>query len=458
MATKQKMIKKIDNLTQEWSITIDKAEIEKSIGDELRKVQAKVHIDGYRKGHVPENVLRKHYGEDALRRACTVEIGKAVDKIVADEGFDLAFRPEVAIKDPFEFDKDVSVNVKFILKPKMPKKFDFDKITIDAYQLEMSDADKQEEVERFRIKTATSEVAEADHVVANTDLVDIDFVGKTMDGVEFDGGSAKGYKLEIGSKAFIDGFEEQIIGHKKGDTFDIKVKFPDVYHVSNLAGKDAIFTITINDIFVKKLPELTDEFAKQIGFENMEAVRNLLFQNLKNICESQMKVYQKERLFDAVIEKNKFELSDAFIERETEARLQEFKEQLDKTSDDKDGKNKEKFDEKATRAKIETNLRKSYSTFYLIDHLAKVNDIKVSEDEIIQTVTQDAIRGGFDINKAISDVKKDEKLYNYVAFAVQEAKIFEFVYGNVNKNIIKLDRKAFEKCLEEERKKMEAHR
>ena len=171
-----------------------------------------------------------------------------------------------------------------------------------------------------------------------------------------------------------------------------------------------------------------------------------------------MKVYQKERLFDAVIEKNKFELSDAFIERETEARLQEFKEQLDKTSDDKDGKNKEKFDEKATRAKIETNLRKSYSTFYLIDHLAKVNDIKVSEDEIIQTVTQDAIRGGFDINKAISDVKKDEKLYNYVAFAVQEAKIFEFVYGNVNKNIIKLDRKAFEKCLEEERKKMEAHR
>ena len=458
MATKQKMIKKIDNLTQEWSITIDKAEIEKSIGDELRKIQAKVHIDGYRKGHVPENVLRKHYGEDALRRACTVEIGKAVDKIVADEGFDLAFRPEVAIKDPFEFDKDVSVNVKFILKPKMPKKFDFDKITIDAYQLEMSDADKQEEVERFRIKTATSEVAEADHVVANTDLVDIDFVGKTMDGVEFDGGSAKGYKLEIGSKAFIDGFEEQIIGHKKGDTFDIKVKFPDVYHVSNLAGKDAIFTITINDIFVKKLPELTDEFAKQIGFENMEAVRNLLFQNLKNICESQMKVYQKERLFDAVIEKNKFELSDAFIERETEARLQEFKEQLDKTSDDKDGKNKEKFDEKATRAKIETNLRKSYSTFYLIDHLAKVNDIKVSEDEIIQTVTQDAIRGGFDINKAISDVKKDEKLYNYVAFAVQEAKIFEFVYGNVNKNIIKLDRKAFEKCLEEERKKMEAHR
>ena len=131
MATKQKMIKKIDNLTQEWSITIDKADIETSIGDELRKIQAKVHIDGYRKGHVPENVLRKHYGDDALRRACTAEIGKAVDKIVADENFDLAFRPEVTIKDQFEFDKDISVNVKFIVKPKMPKKFDFDKISID---------------------------------------------------------------------------------------------------------------------------------------------------------------------------------------------------------------------------------------------------------------------------------------------------------------------------------------
>ena len=459
MATKQKMIKKIDNLTQEWSITVDKADIEKSIGDELRKIQAKVHIDGYRKGHVPENVLRKHYGDDALRRACTVEIGKAVDKIVADEGFDLAFRPEVAIKDQFEFDKDISVNVKFILKPKMPKKFDFDKISIDAYQLEMSDDDKQEEIEKFRVKTATSELAGAEHVVENTDLVDIDFVGKTMDGVEFDGGSAKGYKLEIGSKAFINGFEEQIVGHKKGDVFDINVKFPDVYHVSDLAGKDAIFTITINDVFVKKLPELNDEFAKQIGFENMEAVRNLLFQNLKNIYESQMKAYQKERLFDAVIERNKFELSDAFIERETEARLQEAKEQFEKANANvQDEKKKEKFDEKATREKIEVNLRKNYSVYYLIDHLAKINDIKVSEDEIKQTITQDAIRGGFDINKAISDVKKDEKLYNYVAFSVQEAKVFEFVYGNVNKNIKKLDRKAFEKSLEEERKKMEASR
>ena len=459
MATKQKMIKKIDNLTQEWSITIDKADIENSIGDELRKIQAKVHIDGYRKGHVPENVLRKHYGDDALRRACTAEIGKAVDKIVADENFDLAFRPEVTIKDQFEFDKDISVNVKFIVKPKMPKKFDFDKISIDAYQLELTDEDKQEEVERFRAKTATSELAEEGHVVANTDLVDIDFVGKTLDGVEFDGGSAKGYKLEIGSKAFINGFEEQIIGHKKGDTFDIKVKFPDVYHVSDLAGKDAIFTITINDVFVKKLPELTDAYAKQLGFDNIEAVRNLLFQNLKNIYESQMKVYQKDRLFDAVIEKNKFELSDTFIDKETDARLQEAKEQFEQANANaKDDKNKEKFDEKATRAKIETNLRKSYSTFYLIDHLAKVNDIKVSEEEINQTITQDAIRGGFDINKAISDVKKDEKLYNYVAFSVQEAKVFELVYSNVNKNIKKLDRKAFEKCLDEERKKMEAGR
>lgn len=451
------MIKKIDSLTQEWSVTIDKDDIEKSISDELRKIQAKVHIDGYRKGHVPDNVLRKHYGEDALRRACTVEIGKAVDKIVADEKFDLAFRPEVAIREQFEFNKDVSVNVRFILKPKMPKKFDFDKVSIDAYQLELSDDDKQEEVNRFRVKTAKSEIAEDGHIVENTDLVDIDFVGKTMDGVEFDKGSAKGYKLEIGSKAFIKGFEEQIIGHKKGDTFDIQVRFPDVYHVSDLAGKDAIFTITINDIFVKKLPELTDEFAKQLGFENMEAVRALLFQNLRNIYESQMKVYQKERLFNAVIEKNKFELSDTFIDRETEARLLDAKEQFEKASlNEKGDKNKEKFDEKAMRSKIEENLRKSYSTFYLIDHLAKINDIKVSDDEVKQTVTQDAIRGGFDVNKAINDVKKDEKLYNYVAFSVKEAKVFEFIYGNVNKNIKKLNRSEFELSLEEERKKMEA--
>ena len=455
MATKSKKIKQIDRLTQEWSINVDKEDINKTVEEELKKIQARVHLDGYRKGHAPVDVLKKQYGDEVLRRACAIEVGKVSDNIIKEENFNLAFRPEVLLKDDFEFDKDINVVVRFTLKPNI-KKLDYSKINIDAYELELSEEDKQEEMDRFKGKMAKHELCKEEKIIEKGDLVDIDFVGKTEpDMVEFPYGSAKGYKLEIGSKAFVDGFEEQIIGHKKGEIFDIKVQFPEVYHSTDLAGKKAIFTITINDVYIKKIPEMNDEFAKGLGFENMEKVRELLFQNLKNVYESQMKGLIKEKLFDSVILQNKFDLPETFIEREAVQRLDEAKEKFEKEheNDEKEGKKKEKFDEKKMKEKIIQNLNLSYSVFYLVDYIAREQSIKVSEDEIKQTVTQDAIRGGLDIQKSLDEVAKDEKLHNYVAFSIQEAKVFEYVYNQVNKNIKKVNRKEFETKIKEEREK-----
>ena len=457
MATKQKKIKQIDNLTQEWLITIDKEDINNAVNEELRKIQARVHIDGYRKGHAPEDMLRKQYGEDAVRRACAVEIGKATDKVIKEEGFELAFRPEVSFRDgDFEFNKDISVNVTFINKPKI-KKLDFSKINIDAYELELTDEDKQEEMEKFRKKMAKHELCKDDNkVVEKGDLVDIDFVGRTADdNIEFAGGSAKGYKLEIGSKAFVDGFEDQIIGHKKGETFDVNVKFPDVYHSTDLSGKKAIFSITINDVYIKKIPDINNDFAKELGFESIEKVRELLYQNLKNVYESQMKGLIKDKLFDSVIEKNKFDLPKSFIDKEVEQKLDDALEKTKKQNEqlEKEGKKKEKIDEKKMREKITKNLNMSYSVFYLVDYIAKEQAIEVSEDEIKQTVTQDAIRGGLDIKQALDEVSKDEKIHNYVAFAIKEAKVFEYVYDKVNKDVKKVGRKDFEQLIKNERER-----
>lgn len=441
----KKLTKKIDKLTYQWTINIDSEIIEEEIKNQLKKIQSRVHIDGFRQGNAPLDMVDKKYGEDALYRAINELIRNSINEIVKDEKYKLAMQPEVSIKDDIKRNKDISVEVKITKKPEIPD-IKYEKIEIDTFELELSDKNKEDEIERFRARMAKQKLAEDGKMVENGDTVDIDFVGKTIvDNAEINGGSAKGYKLEIGSHSFIEGFEEQIIGHKKGETFDIKVKFPTEYHSEDLKGKDAMFTITINDIFVKELPDIDDEFAKNLGFKDIDEIKKLLFGNMKNIYEANMKNILKDRVFTLIFEKNKFDLPESIIERETEERLQKIKEA---------NKNNKKFDEKDTKKKIQQDLHKSYAGFYLINDIAEKNAIDVSDEEIKQVATQDAIRNGMDVKEVLNRIEKDEKTKNYIYFTVKEAKVFDFIFEKIKKNVKKLDKEAFDEYMESEKKKI----
>ena len=440
----KKLTKKIDKLTYQWTINIDSEIIEEEIKNQLKKIQSRVHIDGFRQGNAPLDMVDKKYGEDALYRAINELIRNSINEIVKDEKYKLAMQPEVSIKDDIKRNKDISVEVKITKKPEIPD-IKYEKIEIDTFELELSDKNKEDEIERFRTRMAKQKLAEDGKMVKNGDTVDIDFVGKTIvDNAEINGGSAKGYKLEIGSHSFIEGFEEQIIGHKKGETFDIKVKFPTEYHSEDLKGKDAMFTITINDIFVKELPDIDDEFAKNLGFKDIDEIKKLLFGNMKNIYEANMKNILKDRVFTLIFEKNKFDLPESIIERETDERLQKIKEA---------NKNNKKFDEKDTKKKIQQDLHKSYAGFYLINDIAEKNAIDVSDEEIKQVATQDAIRNGMDVKEVLNRIEKDEKTKNYIYFTVKEAKVFDFIFEKIKKNVKKLDKEAFDEYMESEKKK-----
>ena len=441
----KKLIKKLDKLTNQWSININKDAIEEEIKGQLAKIQSQVRIDGFRQGKAPIDEIDKRYGEDALYRAVNSIIRDSINKIIEEEEIKLAMQPEVSFTGELKRKEDVVVNVKITKKPEVPD-VKYEKVEIDVAELAMSEEDEREELERFRAQMAKQKLVEGEKKVENGDMVDIDFVGKkSEDNSEFPGGTAKGYKLEIGSNSFIKGFEEQIIGHKKGETFDIKVTFPDEYYAEELKGQDAVFTITINDVYTKELPELNDKFAKDLGFENIEKIKDLLFGNVKSILEANMKNLLKDRIFTAIIEKNKFDLPESIIEKEIEERFNIEKER---------NKDNKKWNEKDAKKKIEENMHKSYASFYLTDSIAEKNAIDVGEDEIQQVATQDAIRQGMDIDDVLDKVKKDEKTRNYLYFTIKEAKVFDFIFEKIKKNVKKLDKKSFEKYLEEERKKL----
>ena len=438
----KKIDKKIDKLSNLWKITINEDAIEEEIKKQLNRIQAQVHLDGFRAGKAPLDVVEKKYGEDAFFRAVNSLVRNSISEIVEEEKYKLAMQPEVSFSGEIKRHEDIVVHVTFVQKPEIPD-IKYDKIEVDSYELELSEKDKEEELENFRGKMGTPKLVEGEKAVEKGDIVDIDFTGRTAsDNVEFSGGSAKGFKLEIGSKSFIDGFEDQIIGHKKGESFEIKVKFPDPYPTAELAGKDAIFAIVLNDVYTKELPELNDDYAKKLGFENIDKLKELLFGNLKNVYESNLKNMLKGNIFDKIIEKNKFDLPESVIEKELNDLLDREKEAH---KDDK------KWNEKDAKKSIEERLHRSYSSFYLTDGIADKNDIKITDDEIKQVAVQDAIRNGMDTKEVLERLEKDDKLKNYIYFTIKEAKVFEFIFDNVKKNVKKLDKKAFEKVLEEQR-------
>jgi len=440
----KKLDKKIDKLTLQWKVVFSKEAINEEVDKQVLKLQPKVNIEGFRSGKAPKEVIEKKYGEELHYRAVNSLIRESINEILKDEKYKIALQPEISFTDGVKKDEDITIHIKFVIKPEVPD-VKYEKIELDTYELELSEKDKEEELNNFRSKMAKPKLDETDKKVENEDIVDIDFVGKKAeDNVEFPGGSAKGYKLEIGSHAFIEGFEEQLIGHKKGETFDIKVKFPAKYHSNELAGKDAIFTITLNEIYIKELPELNDEFAKSLGFENIEKVKELLFNNLKNVYESNSKQFLRDKIFNTMIEKNKIDLPESVIEKELNDRMEHEKEIH---------KDEKGWNEKTTKNKIEEGIRKSYASFYFTDSIAEKNAIEVSEEEIKQVATQDAIRHGMDIKEVLSKLEKDDKMKNYIYFTIKEAKVFEFVFSQIKKNVKKLDKKAFEKMLEEESKK-----
>ena len=435
----KKISRKIDKLTTQWIVYMNVDAIEEEIKRQLYKMQSKVHINGFRDGKAPIEEVDKIYGEDALYRAVNSIIHNSINEIVKEEKYDLAMQPEVAFNDEIKRKKDISVSVKFVKKPEI-QDIKYEKIEVKTVELELSEKDKEDELLCFRKQLAKPKLVEdTNKLVENGDDVDIDFVGrKAKDNVEFAGGSAKGYRLEIGSHTFINGFEEQIIGHKKGETFDIKVKFPEVYPAEELKGKDAIFKITINDIYTKELPEINDDFIKGIGFDSVEKLKELLFGNIKNYYDNNARLMLKDEIFTKMIDKNKVDLPDSIIEQEVNDSLEKEKE---------NNKDNTKWNEKEAKKRIEDGIRKSYASFYLTEYIAKKNSIEVSEDEIKQSVTEDAIRNKMNVDDALDKVNNDEKIKNYISFTIKEAKVFDFIYDNIKKKIKKLDKESFEKYI-----------
>lgn len=305
---------KAGGLNKKYSVIIENEEFEAKVDAKINQLAKNTKLPGFRPGKAPKDMLKQKYRASVLGEALDEAVNDAVNNVVKENKLRLAMQPNVKIE-KFEEGKDVELEINAELMPEI-KLGDFSKIAVEKLTADVPEAEIKKALDYIvHSRRETVKVEDAAYAAQKGDSVVIDFVG-SIDGKEFDGGKGNGYPLELGSGAFIPGFEDQLIGAKTGDKVDVKVKFPENYHAKNLAGKDAVFAVEVKAVRQPKAIEINDEFAKSIGEKDLDSLKENIKKRIAEDYENASKVKLKRQLLDKLDEAYAFDVPAGLVDAE----------------------------------------------------------------------------------------------------------------------------------------------
>lgn len=312
----QVSVETTSGLERRLTIAIPAQKIQSEVDVRVQKVAPQVKIDGFRPGKVPMSVVRQRYGEGIRQEVLGDLMSDAFQDAVIQEKLKPAGQPTVEPKE-FENGKDFSFTATFEVYPEV-KVSGIDGSEVVRAQVEITDADVDLVIENIRKQQASFE--ETDKAAEEGDRVEIDFEG-FKDGEAFDGGKGEGHQLVLGSKQMIPGFEDGLIGAKKGDEKELNLTFPEDYHAEELKGAAVVFKVKVNAVEASKLPEIDDEFIARFGVKEggVDALKVEVRKNMGRELKTALKNYVKKQVLDAVLEKNVIEVPNALINQEISA-------------------------------------------------------------------------------------------------------------------------------------------
>ncbi|MBW8879967.1 MAG: trigger factor [Asticcacaulis sp.] len=308
-----------EGLSRVLEVTVARAQLNQKLDAKIAEIAPKMNIKGFRPGKVPQGHVRKMYGKELMGEIVQETLNETTQKALDQASIRPASQPELTpigdinnvITGNADLAYQIAVEMMPIFTPVEPAS-----IELKRPVCEVSEADIDEAVKKVAEQTKQFEAKKGKTVkAADGDKLIIDFVGKIGDEA-FEGGSAEGAELIIGSGQFIPGFEEQLVGVKKGETKVLDVTFPENYGAKNLAGKAATFETTVQDILAPKDAEIDDELAKQLGLDSLEALKNILKTQIEQQYKSAARFKMKRALLDVLDEKHDFELPKRMLDAE----------------------------------------------------------------------------------------------------------------------------------------------
>ena len=363
-------------------INLPVEDVAKAFDKAVAKINKQVTIPGFRKGKAPRAIIEMHYGKEAVKQeAFEIVANKAYSEALDQEKLIPVSDPKVE-ESTFEEGKDMELTIKVTLKPE-PELGEYKGLHVEKKEVEVTDEQVDAQIKDMMGRDAKMVVAEEGAVIEKGDFAIIDFAG-TVDGEPFSGGEGKGYPLEVGSNSFIPGFEDQLVGLSKGDSTDVEVTFPEDYFVKDLAGKEAIFKVNIQDVKRKELPELNDEYvASKTDFKTVEELRANYKERMQKAAEANAKAEYEHELIDLAVANAKFSVPEIMIEDKISQMVEEMKMSLESRKMSLDmymqytGLDMAKIRENQ-RPVAEENVK----TDLVLDAIAKAEDIQVDMADV----------------------------------------------------------------------------
>jgi trigger factor len=388
---------KVNSANANVVATITTEVIAKNLDKIAKQLSKTMNVSGFRKGKVPVAVVKQMHGERLDQDAQA----EALRTLFADAIKDLGINPQDVIGEPavskYEKKEDgsIEVEVNFSIKPSIDLG-DYKALIPAVKEAEVTDKEVEERISEMAKRSAPLEKIARKRALKDGDFAVIDFEG-FVDGVPFDGGKAEKYTLEVGSGSFIPGFEEQMIGMKYDETKDVVVTFPAEYQAKNLAGKEATFKVTLHEIQQKAEAELNDDLAKKMLPNDKEATIDTLKEKVKEQLKSEKmsKVYNDElkpAYLEALVKAISFDLPSSVVEQEVNVALNN---EIRAMSEEALNKLREDAKEiEALRAKVTPDAQNSVKATFIIDALAKAENVDVSDQEVTQTLYYEAMMMG----------------------------------------------------------------
>ena len=379
-------IKETENagLKRAYSVTIPAKDIDARVDGEIKKIAPQVRMPGFRPGKVPANLVRKMHGEQLHAQAFQDMLREAIDKVMGDNKLRPAMQPQVELAPGYEQGKDAELSVALEVLPEVtaPK---IDGLKLERLSVPVADEAVMEAVERIAAGNKSYTDAKKGKKAEDGDQLIIDFTG-SIDGVEFDGGKAEDAPLVIGSGQFIPGFEEQLTGAKAGEEKTITVTFPEDYPAENLAGKHAQFAITVKAVKVAGETKADDEFAKSLGLDSLDKLKELLRGQLEQETAGLTRTQMKRALLDQLAAGHDFDVPQGMVDAEFNQIWAQLEQEAER-SDDKDAALKEIEDEKDDYRRIaERRVRLGL----LLSEIGQANNVQVTQNEMNMLVQQAA--------------------------------------------------------------------
>ncbi|KQU62243.1 trigger factor [Sphingomonas sp. Leaf339] len=434
-----------EGLKRAYTLTITAKDIDAKVDAEVKRVAPQVRMPGFRPGKVPVNLVRKMHGESLAQDALNSAIQQGIQELMAEKQLRPAMQPSVELGEGYERGKDAEVKISLEVLPQVPAPA-IDALTLERLTVPVSDAAIDEQLKKFSEGQKSWDDA-GDKAAEQGDLVTVDFIGKTADGVAFEGGTGTDMGVEIGSGRLIPGFEDQIVGVKAGEEKQISVTFPEDYQAKELAGQPATFDLVIKSVKTAGESKIDDDMAKNLGLESLDQLRGLIKGQIEQDHNGLTRTHMKRKLLDQLADGHDFEVPPSMVEAE----FAQIWSQLEHEATHEADPEKAKAEMEAEREDYQKIAERRVRLGLLLSDIGQANGIEVNAQEMNRLVAQAAQQyNAEDRQRFMQYVQQEPMAAAQLRAPLYEDKVVDFLFGKAEITDRETTREELEAAIESE--------